>query len=395
MRDRSSLLPVAALVLGVTGFVGPQPLAAKFPQQNALVGRVEMRAAPSGWVGVEFRKLVLADTARVIVSSVFPRSPADRAGLRSGDRVLKVNGAPVTMAIMESVGPRIQPGDPYTFTVLRRGEILDIPLTAETRPESSEIVVTRMQTQLDTLRKLIGVTLDSLHVADYAGLPALQVRSVEQRDGSVSFVVSTAEGTFTMSDAQIVADARLLAEDVAWADADHFATAWVRRDSTGAEPPVPFAPRGVTLEPSGSVVVRSGDPRPAPVPATPETYRRLEADARARGEGQQTRGGQWTISSSLSPWTEGARRVAGAEMHPVGDDLGRYLGITQGLLIVDVTPGTPAARSGLLPGDVVLSADDTEIRSISDLREVLAIPASTNRLAVHRQGSLLEIDLRR
>jgi predicted metalloprotease with PDZ domain len=369
-------LPVAALVLGIAGFVGPHPLAAHFPQQSVLVGRVEVREAASGWVGVEFRKLVVADTARVMISSVFPGGPADRAGLRSGDRVLKVNGALVSFAIMESVGPRIEPGDPYTFTVLRGDEVLEIPLTAEKRPESAEIIVTRMQTQLDTMRKLIGVTLDSLQVSEYSGFPVLEVRPIEQRDGSVTFTVSTAEGTFTVSDARIPAD------DVTWADSDHFATAWVLRDSTRVLPPVPYAP----VEATASVTRR----------ATPEDLRRIEAEARAAVAGRmQSRGEGLTISGSLSPWTEGARRIAGAELHPVGADLGRYLGVGRGLLIVDVTPGTPAARSGLLPGDVVLTADDTPIESLADLREVLAIPATTNVLGVHRRGSVVEIDLRR
>ncbi len=368
MRSRSRFLAVAGLVMAATGFVTPQALAAKKPQQNVLVGRVEMREAAAGWVGIEFRKLVVADTARVMVSSVFPDSPADRAGLRSGDRVLKVNGAPVTFAIMESVGPRIQPGDPYAFTVLRRGELLEIPVTAEKRRDAAEIVVTRMQTQLDTLRKLIGVTLDSLEVSQYAGLPALEVRPIEQRDGSVTFVVTTVAGTYEVSDTEIVAN------DVAWADADHFSTAWVRPDTVRVAPPIPYAP--------------------APVSATPRNVRRVETGSRAQAGGRVS-GEGWTISSSLSPWTEGARRVAGAEMHPVGADLGRYLGVERGLLIVDVTPGTPAARSGLLPGDVVLTADDTRIESLSDLRDVLAIPASTNVLEVHRRGSVVEVDLRR
>jgi membrane-associated protease RseP (regulator of RpoE activity) len=289
-----------------------------------------------------------------------------------------VNGALVTFAIMESVGPRIEPGDPYTFTVLRRGELLEIPLTAEKRPEPSEIIVTRMQSQLDTMRKLIGVALDSLQVKEYSGLPVLEVRPVEQRDGSVTFTVSTAEGTFTVSDAQVRAN------DVTWADADHFATAWIRRDSVRVLPRVPLAPARVA--PSGASSTAS--------PATPADVRRIEARVRAEAEGRASAEGL-TISGSLSPWTEGARRVAGAEMHPVGDDLGRYLGVRRGLLIVDVTPGTPAARSGLLPGDVVLTADDTPIRTLADLRQVLAIPATTNVLEVHRRGSVMEFDLRR
>lgn len=57
----------------------------------------------------------------------------------------------------------------------------------------------------------------------------------------------------------------------------------------------------------------------------------------------------------------GGRQVAGAEMVPVNSGLGDVLGVRKGVLILDVPPGTPAERSGLRAGDVVVRAATTEI----------------------------------
>lgn len=385
MKGRTSfrplVTPLASLALGAVAVVGAQPVAASPPQHGALVGRIEIREGAPGWVGIEFRKVVVEDTTRVMISSVFPDGPADRAGLRAGDRILRVNGARVSFAMMESIGPRIQPGDPWTFTVLRNAEVVEIPLTAEVRPESGDIIVARMQAQLDTLRKLMHLTLDSLERTGQVGLPSLEVRHVDQRDGSVTVVVSRAgvvsgagaggRDTFTVS------GARLRPDGAEWADADHFVGAWIRRDSTRVDRAVPFAPARAVTD--------------AGAPARVEVRVRPSRDAPPAWPGAEG----WTMASPLSPYAEGARRVAGAELHPVGADLGRYLGVSRGLLVANVTEGTPAAKAGLVAGDVLLSVNTVSIESLEELRELLAIPAPSHTLFVIRAGRELDLVLGR
>jgi S1-C subfamily serine protease len=67
----------------------------------------------------------------------------------------------------------------------------------------------------------------------------------------------------------------------------------------------------------------------------------------------------------------------------------------QGLLIVGVTPGSPADAAGVLIGDVLLQFDGRAIQSAEDLLDLLvgdrvgrAVPAT-----LLRGGALLEITL--
>jgi len=45
--------------------------------------------------------------------------------------------------------------------------------------------------------------------------------------------------------------------------------------------------------------------------------------------------------------------------------------VSEGLLVVRVIPGSPAERSGLLEGDIIISANDKTTRKTSDLRSVI------------------------
>jgi phosphoserine phosphatase RsbU/P len=57
------------------------------------------------------------------VADVVPGSPAEKAGLRVGDRIIGIDGIPLTsMDPWQAVYARSRPGDPVDFTVLRLGE---------------------------------------------------------------------------------------------------------------------------------------------------------------------------------------------------------------------------------------------------------------------------------
>lgn len=92
----------------------------------------------------------------------------------------------------------------------------------------------------------------------------------------------------------------------------------------------------------------------------------------------------------------GAMLLAGAEMVPVNAGLGDVLGVPKGVLIVNAPAGTPAARSGLRAGDVVVRAAATEIVDPTGLRMVMihAGPAKTLQLDVVRKGKSQRVTLR-
>ncbi|MCR4341969.1 MAG: PDZ domain-containing protein [Gemmatimonadaceae bacterium] len=92
----------------------------------------------------------------------------------------------------------------------------------------------------------------------------------------------------------------------------------------------------------------------------------------------------------------GGMTVAGADMVPVNAGLGDVLGVRKGVLVVSVPAATPAARSGLRDGDVVVRAATTEIVDPRGLYMAMmqAGPAKTLQLAVVRKGRGQRVTLR-
>ncbi len=65
--------------------------------------------------------------------------------------------------------------------------------------------------------------------------------------------------------------------------------------------------------------------------------------------------------------------VAGAELSTINADLARNLnlGVDHGVLVLKAPEGTPAARSGLRAGDIIVRAAGQDVASVRDFRRVL------------------------
>ncbi len=63
--------------------------------------------------------------------------------------------------------------------------------------------------------------------------------------------------------------------------------------------------------------------------------------------------------------------IAGAVMNTVDPDLGRALGVDRGVLVLKLSPGTPAAGAGLHSGDVIVKAAGQPVTSVGELRRTL------------------------
>jgi S1-C subfamily serine protease len=91
----------------------------------------------------------------------------------------------------------------------------------------------------------------------------------------------------------------------------------------------------------------------------------------------------------------GQRAVAGAEFTPMNPGLADYFRVKEGLLVLRVAPGTPAARAKLEEGDVVTRAGGKPVPSVRDLRR--AITAARGRelpLEIVRKGKRQTLTLR-
>lgn len=98
-----------------------------------------------------------------------------------------------------------------------------------------------------------------------------------------------------------------------------------------------------------------------------------------------------------SSWSASDYSIAGAMMTTITDDLEELTGTDEGILVLRVAPGTPAASSGLRGGDVILRINDEECEGVRDLQ--IAVQRASSRgarrvlLAVVRQHKERSITL--
>lgn len=89
--------------------------------------------------------------------------------------------------------------------------------------------------------------------------------------------------------------------------------------------------------------------------------------------------------------------IAGARVETVSEGLGKALGVDDGVLVVRVRPGTPAFRAGLRDGDVIVRASGQPIRSVPELRNVIAGQGDGDegvKLLIRRERKEKDVTLR-
>jgi phosphoserine phosphatase RsbU/P len=144
------------------------------------------------------------------ISDVVPNSPAERAGLRAGDRIIGVDGqALTTSAPFDQAYAQGKPGDAVTFTILRAGEPSPIELRGNFRAPSeggpaegfaktSAVEVTR---SFPVLFLLVGLTVLFLRLNDPNAwlLASLFCGFVAEPGFSHHFMMSPAVQTFALA----------------------------------------------------------------------------------------------------------------------------------------------------------------------------------------------------
>ena len=96
-----------------------------------------------------------------------------------------------------------------------------------------------------------------------------------------------------------------------------------------------------------------------------------------------------------SPVIVGQSVMLGAHLAPLNPDLAALFSVPEGVFVIHVPAGTPAADAGLVGGDIIVRIGDEKVASLADLRFGLASPSAPIRIQVIRRGQPVEVVVRR
>ncbi len=117
------LLTAMALVTGMALVLSP--------------GEARGQGSPPGWLGLELE--VSASGVELEVRGVFGGGPAESAGIRPGDRILRIGGADATEGELERLVRGLRAGTRVDLVLDRGGETLEFTVQAEPRPFSAGV----------------------------------------------------------------------------------------------------------------------------------------------------------------------------------------------------------------------------------------------------------------
>ncbi len=359
----------------------------------------QARSAPRpdpapGWLGVAYEaRWVQRDgqcEPQVLVEQVIHGSPAERAGLRAGDTLVAVDGRPIPAGRLEEMAGRLRPGDPVRLRVLRGGGEREIVAVADRRPARPPVAATRIESGPSRrAAPIVRVENGTLVVRNVDSAPGVHGYWLES-DGRTVFRSLGAWSTDGM-DEEVE---RLLecAESARWAPAVATAAAarvdlrevQIRADSLR----VIMAQRVLEHERNLAELSRRLEaPEPPDAPREPRNPREVHVLAP---------GGSYVLRMD-DHVTAGLRGVAGAEVTSLEPELADYFrNVSEGLLVLRISAGTPAARAGLLPGDVIVRGDGRPLTSVQELRALLSTgDREPVELRVVRKGRTRTINLPR
>jgi Do/DeqQ family serine protease len=171
------------------GFAIPSNMAKSVMGQLIGKGKVQR-----GMVGVGIQPVTselaqglgLKEVRGVLINSVTPGGPADKAGLKTGDVILQVNGKDVNDSnVLRNTIAGTAPGTSMTFTILRNGQQQQVPVTLGNLSEANGAAPRGGGGGGDTGAGRLGVSLTPLtpDIAAQLGLPrgiqGLVIQSVE------------------------------------------------------------------------------------------------------------------------------------------------------------------------------------------------------------------------
>lgn len=353
-------------------------LAAAFPPAD-LGAQERVRAVvPStssrGWLGVEIGPAGPGEEGRgVPIATVVAESPAYEAGLRAGDRIVRIDDRPASADLLRRLVARMEPGAETRLVVDRSGETRTVTVEAAQRP--LVVGIDGVPVTLDSLETRVRLRIDSMQLSPSRySFRVDPVRSDVER-GPQRVLIREAPRAILRGGDTIEARRDVRREvrlDTLLAD---LARTRVRSDT------VVRVIEGVRLRPDSArwamegIRIRSDSgtwvARPVRIPDSPlvelgDSARTVRILTDARAEGPRR------LEAMEAVALTGRRAVAGAEFTPLNPGLARYFGVEEGVLAVNVVDGGPAHEAGLRAGDVVVRVDDRPVTEVDQLRAALS-----------------------
>lgn len=332
---------------------------------TASAQRVQREPPPRGWLGIAFNTvLVEAESRRLVIREVVAESPAQRAGLEVGDTLLRINGLNATEELMVTLGLSLSPGDTVRVLVRRSGGDREFTMQAAERP--ARYAVIQPDTRIlvvdpDSLRGMIHILMDSVRTRiDSLDFPRVYIergRIVPELSDNLRYRFQSRIGD------RFVGDSIRLRVD----------TVWKRLTK-------PFKWTDGRYTFSGFI----GD----------SVWRKLPAYSVRIGGDSST----FMFEKAWPGFVMvGPRAIAGAQLDEVSPGVAEYFGVQDGLLVMRVPAGTPAARTGLQEGDVIVRANGDPVSTLAELRSAVARAGATQpvRLEVVRKRQRLTLELKR
>jgi predicted metalloprotease with PDZ domain len=321
MKYRTLILPLLAAALAL-------PASTRAQEDTT---RAHGRAP--GMIGVIFDVNDGDDAVRIM--EVRRGSPADRAGVRQGDVVVRLNGRPATGQNFNVLPRQIHAGDTVRLRVRREaGGEQDVTIVAAPRPGRS----VRVAAGPDRERMIVVVNGDTTEVPFGAMIRQLDSLSDHLPLEAMAHRIDSLH-------------TRLL----------HIDTVALRFHVD-------------------SLITILGD-------SLPGMMRRMPNIAVM---GSPLRDGVRIEGVDAQPFLMelGRRSAAGAELAEMNEGLSRYFGnVREGALVIDVAANTPAGRAGLQPGDVIVRAGGQGVDDPEDVRRALMRSENgSTELEVVRQG---------
>jgi carboxyl-terminal processing protease len=347
--DRAALQPTPLTYGAINGMVDALGDTGHSTFLSPLMVKEEQSFTRGQYTGVGLQ--VQEKNGQVVVAAPFDNSPAQRAGVRSGDTILKVNGNDVTGLPLEQVISQIlgPAGTSVTLTI-------ENPHTGVTR--NVTLVRARITLESVTWQRLPGTTIADVRIVSFSqGATQALVQALTQinQQKMTGLVLDLRNNPGGLLDEAVGTASQFLSSG----------NVLLVKDAQGKVTPIPVKPGGIATHIPMVVLVNGGTASAAEIVAVA-----LQDAHRATLVGETTFG-TGTVLNEFGLSDGSALMLATQEwLTPKGRVIW-HKGITPDEVVplpANVTPLTPQAVQGMTPVQLQSSGDAQLLRALQLLQ---------------------------